>query len=152
MLYALQRRDGPYLEIVDEYSESCDMDHPRGERTIDLLANAFGQLQKQVSETNSDVLGALYEEYSMNSDNFGQHFTPHSVCEAMVEITHTVDDQPRDDGTQQVVTDPACGSGRKLLDGGDIHDYADAVGEAYGWQTRRLYRTWGETMADGVSA
>ncbi len=30
MLYALQRRDDPYLEIVDDYRERSDMDHPTG--------------------------------------------------------------------------------------------------------------------------
>jgi hypothetical protein len=43
------------------------------------------------------------------------------------------------------------GRGRKLLDGGDVNEYADAVVDTYGWQSRRLHRTWGETMADGVS-
>ena len=129
MLYALQRRDDPYLEIIDDYSEPRDMDHPRGERTIDLFANAFGQLQKQMSETSADVLGAVYEEYGMSSDNFGQHFTPHNVCEMLVEITHTVDDQPRDDDTQQAVTDPACGSGRMLLCAGRRLPEAVFVGQ-----------------------
>ena len=30
MLYALQRRDEPYMEIVDDYRERGDMDHPTG--------------------------------------------------------------------------------------------------------------------------
>ena len=129
ILLALQRQDDPYLDIVDDYSEPRDMDHPEGERTVELFANAFGQLQKQMSETNADVLGAVYEEYGMSSDNFGQHFTPHNVCEAMVEITHTVDDQPRDGGEKQVVTDPACGSGRMLLCAGRRLPEAVFVGQ-----------------------
>jgi len=34
--------------------------------------------------------------------------------------------------------------GRKVLDGGDIGDYVDAVADAYGWETRR----YGQSLAD----
>ncbi|SEP15380.1 hypothetical protein SAMN05216388_103822 [Halorientalis persicus] len=44
------------------------------------------------------------------------------------------------------------GRGRKLLDGGDIYNYADAVADAYGWQSRRLHRTLGDAWNNGVSA
>ncbi|MFB6119177.1 hypothetical protein, partial [Halosegnis sp.] len=44
------------------------------------------------------------------------------------------------------------GRGRKILDGGDIYDYADAVAEAHGWQTRRLFETLGNAISSRVSA
>jgi hypothetical protein len=44
------------------------------------------------------------------------------------------------------------GRGRKLLDGGDVNEYADAVADAYGWQSRRLHRTLGDAWNNGVRA
>jgi len=119
MLFALQRQDEPYQGIVDDYREPADMDRGQGERSIDLFATAFGRLQVQMAETNADVVGAVYEEYGLSSDAFGQHFTPHSVCDMMVEISG---DEP--DG-RQTILDPACGSGRLLLTAG--RRWLDAV-------------------------
>jgi hypothetical protein len=113
MLFALQDRDDPYLEIVDDYRERGDMDHPEGQRSVDLFSKAFGQLQERMVATNADVLGAVYEEYGMSSDAFGQYFTPHTVCEMTAEIAGVVDEDDTDD--QQTVIDPACRSGRMLL-------------------------------------
>ncbi|GGM49377.1 N-6 DNA methylase [Haloarcula argentinensis] len=113
MLFALQRRDDPYLEIVDDHRERGDMDHPEGQRSVDLFSKAFGHLQERMAATDADVLGAVYEEYGMSSDAFGQHFTPHNVCETMAEIAGVVDKNDTDD--RQTVLDPACGSGRMLL-------------------------------------
>jgi len=36
MLFALQRRDDPYLEIVDDYPERGDMDHSDGQQSVDF--------------------------------------------------------------------------------------------------------------------
>jgi len=129
MLYALQRRDDPYLEIVDDYREGRDMDHPEGERSVDLFSKAFGQLQEQMAETDADILGAVYEECGMSSDAFGQHFTPHSVCEMMAEVAGVVDDPDADTEQKQTVADPACGSGRTLLVAGRKQPDALFVGQ-----------------------
>ncbi|GCF16175.1 hypothetical protein Harman_41100 [Haloarcula mannanilytica] len=127
MLFALQRRDDPYLEIVDDYRERGDMDHPDWQRSVDLFLKAFDQLQERMAATNADVLGAMYEEYGMSSDAFGQHFTPHRVCETMVEITGLVDKNDTED--RQSVCDPACGSGRMLLAAGREQPDALFVGQ-----------------------
>ncbi|AUG49487.1 restriction endonuclease subunit M (plasmid) [Haloarcula taiwanensis] len=127
MLFALQDRDDPYLEIVDDYRERGDMDHPRGQRSVDLFAKAFGQLQERMAATDADVLGAVYEEYGMSSDAFGQHFIPHSVCETMVEIAGVGDESNTED--RQTVCDPACGSGRTLLVAGRKQPDALFVGQ-----------------------
>jgi len=127
MLFALQRRDDPYLEIVGDYRKPGDMDHPDGQRSVDLFSKAFGQLQERMAATDADVLGAVYEEYGMSSDAFGQHFTPHSVCETMVEIAGVVDENDTED--RQTVLDPACGSGRMLLTAGRNQPDALFVGQ-----------------------
>ncbi|MBX0326001.1 N-6 DNA methylase [Halomicroarcula sp. F13] len=113
MLYALQRRDDPYLDIIDDYRDWTDMDHPGGQRSVDLFAKAFDQLPERMAVTDADVLGAVYEEYGLSSDAFGQHFTPHPVCELLVDLAGVVDESDTDQ--RPTDTDPACGSGRLLL-------------------------------------
>jgi len=127
MLYAVQRRDDPYLDIVDDYRDPADMDYTEGDRSVDLFAKAFGQLQEQMAATDADVLGAVYEEYGLSNDAFGQHFTPHAVCELLVDLAGVVDESA--DDQQPTVTDPACGSGRLLLTAGRTQPEALFVGQ-----------------------
>ncbi|EMA10026.1 N-6 DNA methylase [Haloarcula marismortui] len=98
MLFALQDRDDPYLEIVNDYRERGDMDYPDGQRSVNLFAEAFGQ-----------------------------HFTPHNVCETMAEIAGVGDGSDTND--RQTVCDPACGSGRTLLVAGRKQPDALFVGQ-----------------------
>lgn len=109
MLYALQQRDDPYLEIVDRY----DNDRPEGEREIDYFTRAFAQLQQGMAATDADLLGVVYEAYGMASDAFGQYFTPHNVCRFMADVQMNTLAEP--DGERVTVSDPACGSGRMLV-------------------------------------
>lgn len=116
MLYALQQRDDPYLEIVNRY----DNTQPRGERPIDYYTEAFGELRAGMQQTAADLLGVVYETYGLSSDSFGQYFTPHNVSEMMAEMQ--LDDldgeqvrQRREAGDPVTVKDPACGSGRLLV-------------------------------------
>jgi hypothetical protein len=81
-----------------------------------------------MAETDADVLGAIYEEYGMSSDAFGQYFTPHSVCEMMAKMAG-VDALDADADKKQTVADPACGSGRTLLVAGRKQPDALFVGQ-----------------------
>lgn len=126
MLYALQQRDDPYLEIVNKY----DNDRPEGERPIDYYTEAFGALQSGMQQTDADLLGVVYETYGMSSDAFGQYFTPHNVSEMMAEMQLQALDrkevgQRRAAGDPVTVKDPACGSGRLLVVA--AQEYPDAV-------------------------
>jgi type I restriction-modification system DNA methylase subunit len=103
MLYALQRDDEQYLEVLDRY----DNDRERGEREADLFAAAFGELQAECARTGLDVLGDAYEQFGMQSDRLGQHFTPHAVAHMLASLQF--------DANDETVSDPACGSGRLLL-------------------------------------
>lgn len=110
MLAALQDDDETYLGILEDYDRGRDRD--RGARNADLFSHAFGELQAAMGETNRDVLGDAFEEFGMQSDQFGQHFTPHSVSHMLAETqtsSGSVDDPPA------TVADPACGSGRLLI-------------------------------------
>jgi len=110
MLYALQCRDDPYLEIVREYNN----DQEQGNRDIDLFCEAFHQLQHGMASTDADLLGVVYEECGMTSDAFGQYFTPHPVSKAMAEMQIPESLTQRDEPYR--VADPACGSGRLLIE------------------------------------
>lgn len=108
MLSSLQRDDENYLDIVDRY----DNERPEGEHPADLYSQAFGELQRGLAETDADLLGVVYEELGMDSDAFGQYFTPHNICDAKAEMVISVDES-RDD--PYTIADPACGSGRLLI-------------------------------------
>lgn len=108
MLYSLQGDDENYLSIVDKYND----DQPNGQRPADLYSQAFGELQRGLAETDTDLLGVVYEELGMDSDAFGQYFTPHNICDAKAKMVIDGDD----DGEEPLtVADPACGSGRLLI-------------------------------------
>lgn len=111
MLYALQGRDDPYLELVGKYSG--DRHSERGTRSIDLFSEAFGQLMSTMETANCDILGQVYETLGMNSSAFGQHFTPSSVSTGAAGFLDAADSADRDGPT--TIADPACGSGRLLI-------------------------------------
>jgi len=108
MLYSLEANEDQYLEIVDGY----DVERPEGVHAVDLYSQAFGALQQGLSETDADLLGVIYEELGQGSEAFGQHFTPHDVCDTMAEMIVDIDetrDQP------YLIADPTSGSGRLLV-------------------------------------
>ena len=112
ILSALQRDDDAYLDTLSRYDR--DDDYDQGERVPDLFATAFLELMSAMNETGQDVLGVAYEEFGMQTDAFGQHFTPHNVAATMAEIQTATDEN----GTQEdpvTIADPACGSGRMLV-------------------------------------
>lgn len=111
MLYSLQGRDDPYLDIIDEYDDGNE----EPERNADLFAQSFGHLHLSAEKTGADVLGVVYEELGMDSDAFGQYFTPHNVAEVKAEmVLHDLD--PEDFSDRSVrIADPAGGSGRLLV-------------------------------------
>jgi type I restriction-modification system DNA methylase subunit len=118
MLYALQGRDDPYLDVMERYqkhNESVDS----GERPADHFAKGFGELRTRTEALEMDIIGDVYMQYGCNNDHFGQYFTPHSLAVMMRELTGTVSEQDLEEATPAepvTVADPACGSGRLLVD------------------------------------
>jgi len=102
MIYALQRDDPHYLEIVKRYRN----DKPQGEREIDFFCKAFALLQIEMQKTNEDVLGEAYMQWNMNNKYRGQFFTPKHVASMMAKITNP----------KGRVLDPCCGSGVLLVE------------------------------------
>jgi len=104
MLHSLQRDDENYLETLEDY----------GEEEAQIFAEAFGELQNAMGETNTDILGIVYEELGQASDHFGQHFTPHNVCEMKAEMVIGAD-QDTEREEPYTIADPASGTGRLLI-------------------------------------
>lgn len=102
MIYALQRDDDHYLEIVRKYKNDKNV----GEREIDYFCKAFAQLQIEMQKTNNDVLGEVYMEWNMSNKYRGQFFTPKHVAAMMATMLNP----------QGRVLDPCCGSGVMLVE------------------------------------
>jgi len=108
MLYSLEGNDESYLEIVEKY----DNGQPQGRRPIDLYGQAFGELKRGLAETNIDLLGVVYEKIGMDSNSFGQYFTPHNICDTKAAMILDIDETRESILT---IADPASGSGRLLI-------------------------------------
>lgn len=121
MLYSIQGEDEAYLDTLDRYKRGRDRDRgDRGDRNPDLFAEAFGELRFHTAKTGLDVLGAAYEQWGMHSDAFGQHWTPHAVCQLMARMQPPAADHDPD--SPVTIGDPACGSGRQLVVDAKLHD------------------------------
>lgn len=102
MLYALQRDDTQYLQVVRKYRN----DREEGKREIDYFCKAFACLQIEMKKTNDDVLGQLYMEWNQNNKYRGQFFTPKQVASMMAKMTKA----------KGRILDPCCGSGILLIE------------------------------------
>lgn len=102
MLYALQRDDPHYLEVVRKYKN----DQPNGEREIDFFCKAFACLQIEMQKTNEDILGQVYMEWNQSNKYHGQFFTPKHVASMMASML----------SPKGRILDPSCGSGVMLVE------------------------------------
>ncbi|MDH4164754.1 MAG: N-6 DNA methylase, partial [Nitrospirota bacterium] len=104
ILTALMRNDPEYLKIMSRYRNNAEP----GSREADHFANAFGLLMQRMAETNSELLGEIYEAWEITNRHAGQFFTPWTVCQLMAQLTG-----PPAAGAS--VNDPCSGSGRLLV-------------------------------------
>lgn len=102
MLYALQRDDPPYLEIVRKYKNNQE----QGKREIDYFSKAFALLMLEIQKTNDDILGQVYMEWNMSNKYRGQFFTPKHVASMMAKCLNP----------KGRIIDPCCGSGVMLVE------------------------------------
>ncbi|MEO1530304.1 MAG: N-6 DNA methylase [Planctomycetota bacterium] len=82
----------------------------QGKRGIDLMVQAGGRLIGEMVNTDDDLLGDIFTG-AITYGEKGQFFTPERVCDLMASLSVPTD--PTDD--IKTVCDPACGSGRMLL-------------------------------------
>ncbi len=102
MLFALQRDDEHYLEIVRRYKN----DQKEGEREIDYFCKAFALLQTEMQKTGDDILGQVYMEWNQHNKFRGQFFTPKPVASFMAKCI----------APKGKILDPCCGSGIMLIE------------------------------------
>ena len=102
MIFALQRDDEHYLEIVRKYKNTAKF----GEREIDYFCQAFACLQIEMKKTNDDILGQVYMQWNQNNKYHGQFFTPKHIASFMATVI-----EPKGK-----ILDPACGSGIMLIE------------------------------------
>lgn len=95
-----------YMEIIQSFKKE----------ELGALAKALAHLQLNVLDRPySDLLGDYFTEYITRGEN-GQFFTPDPICELMTRL------QGEDQSIKkQRVLDPACGSGRTLLNFAKVH-------------------------------
>lgn len=107
--FDLAALDGPYEEryraLVSEWADT----KPRGERVIDLMADAYGALIAETERERRDVLGEIYMA-CISYGEHGQFFTPHSLGGVMASVLGL------ENGAR--VLDPTCGSGTLLIEAG----------------------------------
>jgi type I restriction enzyme M protein len=103
---ARQTQEKLYFETIERYQK----------KEIDAFCKLYAELMKiyaksKADENWCDPLGTYYECLASNykKSNFGQFFTPPSLCDLMANFTIDTDDF----GKQ--INDPCSGSGRLIL-------------------------------------
>lgn len=95
-----------------------------GNRGVDTIAQAFGELVNAMEDTGQDVLGDIFTG-AITYGEHGQFFTPDSVCNLMGALTVPSERTPE----PRSICDPACGSGRMLLSVGRIQPHWELTGQ-----------------------
>ena len=101
-----QTQEHLYLETIKKYNR----------QELDTLCKLFAEIMKiyidaKISGDWCDPLGTYYECLASNykKSNFGQFFTPKSICTLMANFVVKSDEWGKN------VNEPACGSGRLVL-------------------------------------
>jgi type I restriction-modification system DNA methylase subunit len=102
---AFSREEEEYMKITKSYPN----DRKMGDREADHFKTAFHAWQDALKDEYSDYLGRIYEE-RVSLGEKGQFFTPESIAAMMTKL------QGAELNDWQRVSDPACGSGRLLLE------------------------------------
>ena len=121
----------PPTEIFEKYEELASTDIDAGKR----FSAALEALLEAYNDVNHDVIGTVYERLEIQNESSGQYFTPQNVTELMADILTAADTDSAADSTDDdamarltmtdsdgdgdepgTVHDPACGTGRTLID------------------------------------
>ena len=71
---AAETKEGEYLSMVERHKAG-----KQGKRGVDLMGQMFGELVNAMSDSDSDMLGDLFQG-SITYGEAGQYFTPEAVC------------------------------------------------------------------------
>lgn len=106
-----------YMRIVNRYKENKT--RKPGSRPADYFKNAWAALQVETEGSQKDVLGDLYES-QISLGEHGQFFTPESLAQVLTALLGS------NEGER--VLEPACGSGRLLIQAAKENPYRRFVG------------------------
>lgn len=115
-LAAVTGDDETYRSHMEKYTDETggpSATECKADAISELFTEAYAGLTVAVSETQIDILGTVYELFSITSDEFGQFFTPWDLSSAKAEMLFP--DEPQPDKDRERIMDPACGSGRLLV-------------------------------------
>jgi hypothetical protein len=119
---AAETKEEDYMAMIERHRSGKP-----GQRGADLLAQMFGELVNAMTESDADILGDLFQG-SITYGEAGQYFTPESVTKLMAELSVDPDARPVRDHPIYI-SDPACGTGRMLLEASNINPHAELVGQ-----------------------
>jgi hypothetical protein len=71
---AAETKEGEYLAMIERHKAGA-----KGRRGCDLMGQMFGELVNAMSDSESDILGDLFQG-SITYGEAGQYFTPEAVC------------------------------------------------------------------------
>lgn len=100
-----------YLEIVGRYKENKD--RRPGQRPIDYFCNAWGLLQLETRQKQTEVLGEIFTD-RITFGEHGQFFTPSHLTDLVANLVRG-ENPNAEKNEREKVHDPCCGSGRFLL-------------------------------------
>jgi type I restriction-modification system DNA methylase subunit len=96
-----------YMQMVERYNENKTAE--KGNRPIDYIAKAWGSLIKETMHSQEDVLGEIFTA-KISFGEHGQFFTPFQITDMVTKLLYSEERRPG-----QLVSDPACGSGRFFI-------------------------------------
>lgn len=120
---AFEGNDDAYLDRLERYDYD-ERDDDVLEFVAQTFSEALGELVVATAEAQRPVVGEVYERVGNQADDFGQYFTPWTVCAFKAEmLMHDVDGSAATADDPLTFADPACGSARLLVAGAKkLHD------------------------------
>lgn len=123
VLAAVQGDEEKYDSTIEPYTETTNYEPDDERHPLQKLSAAMGELMAASEKAHIDILGDVYMRIGEQSDELGQHFTPHQVADFMASLSvseNSFDADNEQDGplpglTGTSVADVACGSGRLLM-------------------------------------
>lgn len=100
-----EKLEKEYLEIVGKYSKE----------EVDKFCLLLANLVELLEPEPIDILGQLYMELELSSNNSGQFFTPSPIAQLMAKITHGNRLNMLEEKAFITLSEPACGAGGMVL-------------------------------------
>lgn len=116
-LLLMQAEEEEYVKAVSNIVHDID-DEEEIKTVVPELSKALNKLITVTVDRQQPVIGDIYEQIGASSKEFGQYFTPWSLCLLMAKMDQESSGIDSDDYTTDnplTCHDPACGSGRGLI-------------------------------------